>query len=705
MDLSPVYELQERLRATAIAGANLLQEDFRLKRAAQAIQPLATASPVFAKLCQQMELLLSPECNSPAGVLLDTIALADAVICTLATVDVKAETREFTPDTDISPEGKDTLPVTSAPYSQVKGLIDALSTTGSGNFSFVNDMLSTNPGVFKDYRVIPALIKSLGASYSELAELTKKYLMKCSPEIIPLLKKDFDPRGKKEMVHRADIIGRIAGASENDFYIKMLETATGDVRTALIDNLRYEPSNFDLLLNMAKREKGKNKQCVLNLISQKEDGKVYDLFKQLIKKSPVQVLSALTPVTTGLASKVIAETCMEQLPGIIQVIKDNDKDGIEKKLPPFYYIVETLVGKHGKEICECYKQLLSNSKTLDKNSKYRPRLNVLNYPLHSSCDPSFMYIGENDFNIFRPEYHPPKPGKKLTWEVIIGNHIAQSLAVFPDSQLMEMAEKLYENSNKNISFLAAAAFARILKDSNCTGWFDEQFTNINALTEIQRALSYIKWDSETNGYITYMEFNTLLYSDSRKSVMYKIQIPQAAEIKNWIMEQGNGAMDHILYGKDIKKQARKAYSLEYQRMDAILNKWIDTTDRAECEKYGSYFYKKALAIPDNTDYLRYMLNCRYNKCKGLGTGYARNYNKNKQIQRWQITNYLFHLPGTLEEIHKEIDAVIEIIKSGEVKVNGYNLGTEKTESWFNTLKTPSNYVALSPDGYNDSEVD
>jgi len=33
------------------------------------------------------------------------------------------------------------------------------------------------------------------------------------------------------------------------------------------------------------------------------------------------------------------------------------------------------------------------------------------------------------------------------------------------------------------------------------------------------------------------------------------------------------------------------------------------------------------------------------------------------------------------------------------------LGTEKTESWFNTLKTPSNYVALSPDGYNDSEVD
>lgn len=705
MDLSPVYELQERLRATAIAGVNLLQEDFRLKRAAEAIKPLTTASPVFAKLCQQMELLLSPECNSPAGILLDTIALADAVICTLAVTDVKAGTREFTPDVDLYPEEKDTLPVSNAPYSKVKGLIDALSTTGSGNFSFVNDMLSTNPEVFKDYRVIPALIKSLGASYSELAELTKKYLVKCGPEIIPLLKKDFDPKGKKEMVHRANIIGDITGAAENDFYIKMLETATGDVRTALINNLRYEPSNFDLLLNMAKSEKGKNKQCVLNLISQKEDGKVYDLFKKLIKKSPVSVLGALVPVTTELASNVVAETCMEQLPQIIQIIESNDKPGIEKTLSPFCDIVETLVGKHGKETCKCYKHLLSNSKILDKNSKYRPRLNVLNYPLHSSCDPSFMYVGENVFNLFRTEYHPPKPGKKLTWEVIIGSHIAQSLAIFPDRQLMEMAEKLYENNNKNTSFLAAAAFARILKDSNCTGWFDEQFTNINALTEIQRALSYIKWDKETNGYITYMEFSTLLYSDNRKSVTYKIQIPQAAEIKNWIMEQGNGAMDRILYGQDIKKQAKQAYNMEYQRMDAILNKWVDTTDSTECKKYGSYFYGRALSMPDNTDYLRYMLNCKYNKCKGLGTGYARSYAKNKHLQMWQITNYLFHLPGTLEEIQKEIDAVIEIIKSGEVKVTGLNLGTEKADSWFNSLKTPSNYVALTLDGYNDSEVD
>ena len=61
MDITPIYELQSRLRAAAIAGVNLLQEDFRLKRAAEAIKPLESASPVFAKLNQQMTLLLSSD--------------------------------------------------------------------------------------------------------------------------------------------------------------------------------------------------------------------------------------------------------------------------------------------------------------------------------------------------------------------------------------------------------------------------------------------------------------------------------------------------------------------------------------------------------------------------------------------------------------------------------------------------------------------
>ena len=50
MDVKPIYELRTRMRAAAIAGTNLLAEDFRFKKAAEAIKPLETASPVFAKI-------------------------------------------------------------------------------------------------------------------------------------------------------------------------------------------------------------------------------------------------------------------------------------------------------------------------------------------------------------------------------------------------------------------------------------------------------------------------------------------------------------------------------------------------------------------------------------------------------------------------------------------------------------------------------
>lgn len=681
MDLNPVYELQERLHAAIIAGANLLQEDFRLKRAIEAIKPLAAASPVFAMLNKQAGLLISPDCSEPAGILLDTTALADAIVCTLGTVEVKEEIKEFELDKELNPESinlPDGTLITTAPYSQAKKLIDALTTNGSGNFGIIRDMLSVCPEVFKDYRVKPALVKSLGAAYVEIQELTSSYLARCGKEIIPLLKKDFDPRGKREMVHRVNIIEEIAGADENSFYIQMLETATGDVRTALINALRHEPSNFDMLLNMAKSERGKNKQCVLNLLVQKEDGQVYSLFKQLIKKSPASVLEALLPATTSNASNVIAQTCMEQLPKIIETIENHNAAETEKKLSQFCHIVETLVGKHGDEVCECYKKLLANIKILDQ-SKWKPALEILDCRLCQTYDQTWFYKGENDFNPLRRDLLP-KTAQKLTWETIIGSHIAQSLAIFQDKQLGQMAEELYEK-NKNINFLTAAAFVKISNSNNCTAWFDEQINNNpgdkrnkSAMAGIQRALSYIKWDKKTNSYITDMVFsfniNSISYDDKRKYISSKIKIPQAGQIKDWMAGHGSKCMD------------------------AILNRWVNTEDSTECEKYGSYFYDKAFLMPENTDYLKYMLNCKWKKCKGLGISYIKN---KKQIQQWMVTNYLFYLPGNLEEIQEEINAVIEAIKSGEIKIPHLELQSPRTKDWFYILNEPSNYVALTLD--------
>ena len=78
MDIEPIYELRGRLRAAAIAGTNLLSEDFRLRRAYEAFKPLEAASPVFAKVGHAVAELLASDSQGSQGILLDTISLVDA---------------------------------------------------------------------------------------------------------------------------------------------------------------------------------------------------------------------------------------------------------------------------------------------------------------------------------------------------------------------------------------------------------------------------------------------------------------------------------------------------------------------------------------------------------------------------------------------------------------------------------------------------
>ncbi|MDE7193818.1 MAG: hypothetical protein K2O14_07595, partial [Oscillospiraceae bacterium] len=164
MDIAPVYELKARLRAAAIAGTNLLSEDFRLKKAAESFAPLAKASPVFAKINEMTEKLMSD--GSPEN-LLDTITLVDAVITTLGTVEVQGEIE------DIPAAGGGTA-IVNAPYSQLSAVLGALTESGGGQYNTFMEVKEEHPELLNDYRVKPALVKGLGASYSELADEVAK---------------------------------------------------------------------------------------------------------------------------------------------------------------------------------------------------------------------------------------------------------------------------------------------------------------------------------------------------------------------------------------------------------------------------------------------------------------------------------------------------------------------------------------------------
>lgn len=663
MDTTPIYELRERLRAAAIAGTNLLSEDFRLRRAYEVFKPLEAASPVFAKVGQMAGQLLSQDCQSPHGALLDTISLVDAVICTLGTVEAKGEIEPV--DTVNTGENGISM-IINAPCSKVKALIEALTTSGSGNYSFVYDMRVSNPEIFDDYRIKYAMVQALGASYAELADMVKGWLAEEGETIIPLLKKEFDPRGKKGMVRRVWLIEHIAGAAENDFYIKMLETATGEVRSAFVEALRHEPSNRNLLFDMQKTEKGKNKQLVLNTLAMMEDESCYEIFHELAaKKQPLEVCGYLFPSTTDCASRVIAELCERQLSDIISIPPDDrSSDTADRKMEVFCQTIPALVGKHGEEVCACYRKMVLYKDILEQTGRRKPFIDILGFS--GEMIRMVAWFPQGDIKLDGlGNYKFPIRGREFLWEVVIGSLMAQSLIVYPDESLMKMALELYEK-DKNINFLTAAAVVKILGEEDCIAWLDENAIGQDAMDEMERAFVCFSWNRKIKSYVVDMRYQCI-HNDSRDTIFRKVQIPHAKEIADWMLEHRGKATD------------------------AILNRWIDTTDAEQCEKYGRYFYERASAIVDNEEYLRYMRNCGWKQCKGLGTDYAKIKVRNDQL--WALNNYLYNLPGDAQALLEETSAVADLVRSGEVELMQLNT-PEKIEKWADELKNLAIYNAL-----------
>ena len=124
MALPLLNELQERLHACAIAGLNVIGEDFRLARALDQLAQAQASSPVLARIYQTAAPLADPACADKASVLLDAITLVDAVVLTQAGCGVQGELEPMAAGCPGIDSG--------ARYSELSALYTALTTRGSG---------------------------------------------------------------------------------------------------------------------------------------------------------------------------------------------------------------------------------------------------------------------------------------------------------------------------------------------------------------------------------------------------------------------------------------------------------------------------------------------------------------------------------------------------------------------------------------------
>lgn len=350
MNLTPFYELKERLEHAAIAGTSLIEEDFRLRRAVDGLVPLASASPVFAKIKAGADKLLTAPAEERAACLLDVLGLVDAVAYTQGKTGSSGE---------LLPLAIGAGGYIPASYGQLQPLIAALTGTGSGRMAVIEDAWENHPDYFSDFRVLPHVVTTLGCTYSELADLAERILVAQGADIIPLLKKHFVPDGKKEMVRRVRIIVRLAGAAENEWYKAVLPDSTKNVREVLITALSYSPDNTQLLLDLCQSERGNLKNQAQASLACMDSPEARAFWETEWKKRP-QSAWKLMGLNAPLASDIAARTLRAQIEALLET------DGTpEIKYEDMNNVICAAYGKYSDEMRDCWRWLGSQMEQLD----------------------------------------------------------------------------------------------------------------------------------------------------------------------------------------------------------------------------------------------------------------------------------------------------------------------------------------------------
>lgn len=623
MDTTPIYELRERLRAAAMAGTNLLSEDFRLKRAYEAFQPLETASPVFAKVGKLTGQLLSPDCQNPQGTLLEAITLADAVICTLGIVDVEG---------DIEPAGAADAGanagslIVNAPYSTLKDLLEALTTSGGGHYGYVCDVHDNHLELFQDYRVRYTLVHALGASYSELADQVEQWLIEDGDKtILPALYQDFDPKGKKEMVRRVHVISALAGAEANDFYIRMLAGAQKEIRQALIWALRHRQENVSLLLDMTRTEKGKSKDAVFEALANMEDERAAACVRKAAEQQPETILKYLANATSTWSAELVGTICDKILERFDHAgeITAMDKEQLNQIAIP-YDLVRAMFGKSGPAIRRCYLKLLKRKERINcfldrwrKTNPYAWQCNIVSN--------DFWFLGKQE---------------PISIERGLDKILMQSLVVNPDAALRALAVELYEKGTDN-DFLSAAVMVKLIEDEDCAQWLETQIATARhpskCMEIVTDTAAYIQWNERQNEYTI----------NGRR-----IELSHVNKIMKWF--QGHAT----------------------ELTDRLMMLWLPSNDREMCHEMGEYFYDKALhTVRNDRVYLSYLKSCGWTDCRGLGVQYVKTHPH--ELGAPFTCTYLQDLPGDAAAIEEEYKAVCRMIDTGRIKADAKDYGLFK----------------------------
>ncbi len=304
MDISPFYELRNRLYYAAAAGCSSISEDYRLKRAVEGFAPLSKFNKAFTKFYNMCVSLI--ESKSPSSEISDCIALADALAVTQGV---------YSDNDKAEPSGNSFCKSTGVPFSVIKDIDEKIRKRADS----LLDIPESQAEYLRDPRIMDIFLDFMenGAQTSDFelfAEIVCTQVF--GREIAPLLKASVRKSGRQ-----IKYVMELCGADENGWYLSLAENKDNPegVRKEAAEALSCSLSNTEKLIELYKTEKGKIKKAALMSLAKLSPPEAEPIFKKLCekgnKKDMEYIRESHGKVCTEFVVKTIAaniEACSKQ---------------------------------------------------------------------------------------------------------------------------------------------------------------------------------------------------------------------------------------------------------------------------------------------------------------------------------------------------------------------------------------------------------
>ncbi len=269
---NPFYELRNRLYASAAAGCSLMAEDFRLKRAIEAFQPMSEANKVFGKLYAMCNSLISSE--NKAADIIDCIALADALAVTQGTFSDDSETSPAEPNEYIKPAR-----LTVNEIEEIKEKIRKTQYTQQ----VLDERFFSK---ITDPRLLSSFLEVAGKNGAGVVDMLISLESVYGEKIIPLLFDSLDLNEEKATGNQIRFISSVYHDKYNDKYIELAENENNPqgIRIAAIEAMAYSTENEERLITLYKISKGKVKNAALLSLAKMNSPAAEDPIRKMAEK-------------------------------------------------------------------------------------------------------------------------------------------------------------------------------------------------------------------------------------------------------------------------------------------------------------------------------------------------------------------------------------------------------------------------------------